>query len=72
MGYLKGFPEDLVDPEAPQKQKTTKLAPRRLLGAINGHDPAKHNNYTVELFRPDATVHVHRLQPYNAKALKQN
>jgi len=32
-------------------------------------------NYTVELFRPDdekllkRTVHVHRLQPYNAKAL---
>ena len=70
-----GSQKILADPNAPQKQRTTKLAPRRLLGTITKHDSAEHNNYTVELFRPDdeklliRKVHVHRLQPYNAKAL---
>ena len=70
-----GSQKILADLDNPQKQKTTKLASRRLLGTITEHDPSSHNNYTVELFRPDdekllkRTVHVHRLQPYNAKAL---
>ena len=58
----------LNDPDNPLQQKTTKLAPRRLLATIISHTSGT-STYGIELFRPDddkvtkREAHVHQLSP---------